>query len=173
MKKVIAAGVLITLFETIHFPDVISQVKLLALVMVMFPIAVIDFRVQKIPNQLLIAALIIRVLIYVAEFVVSVPAAFNILKDDLLGAAVIGVSLLVLLLVFKGCIGAGDIKLFSVIGLYQGLWRAVNSLFFSMLVLLVISFGLLIAGKKSRKDKIPFGPSILLGIIISIGLTGM
>ncbi len=151
----------------------ISQVKFLALVMVMLPVAVIDFRVQKIPNRILMAALIIRGFIYAAEFAVSVPAAFHILKDNLLGTAVVGVFLLVLFLVFKGCIGAGDMKLFLVIALYRGLWGTVNALFFSMLILLIVSFALLITGRKGRKDKIPFGPGILLGTIISMGVTGL
>jgi len=173
VAAVIAAGVLITLFETVYFLNVIPQVKLLSLVLVMFPIAAIDFRIQKIPNQLLIAALIIRIMIYIAEFIVSAPAAFNVLKDNLLGAIVIGVFFWVILLVFKNSIGMGDIKLFVVMGLYQGLWGAINSIFFSLLVSFVLSAGLLITRKKGRKDTISFGPSILLGTIIAMGLAGI
>lgn len=170
---VIASGTLITLFETVYFLDLISQIKLLSLVLVMFPIAAIDFRIQKIPNQLLIAVLMIRVLLYVAEFSVSVTTAFRVLKDGLLGAVVIGIFFLLLLLIFKNSIGMGDIKLFAVMGLYQGLWGAINSVFFSLMVSFILSVGLLITRKKGRKDTISFGPSILLGTIIAMGLAGM
>lgn len=100
----------------------------------MLPIAAVDLRVQKVPNKLLLVALAIRVLIYIAEFIVSVPAAVNTLKDNLLGAIIIGAFFLLLLLVFKNSIGMGDIKLFAVMGLYQGLWGAINSVFFSLMV---------------------------------------
>lgn len=173
LSTVIAVGVLVTLFETVYFLDTISQIKLLSLVLILFPIAAIDFRIQKIPNRLLAIALIIRILIYLVEFIVSVSEAFAILKDNLVGAVVIGAFFLLLLLIFKNSIGMGDVKLFVVMGLYQGLWGAVNSVFFSLLVSFFLSVGLLITRKKGRKDTISFGPSILLGTIIAIGLAGM
>lgn len=64
-------------------------------------------------------------------------------------------------------------KLFAVMGLYQGLWGAVNSVFFSLLASFVVSVALLISKKKGRKDTISFGPSILIGTIAAIGLAGM
>ena len=170
---VAAIGVLITLFETLYFLNIVSQVKLLSLVLIILPIAAVDFREQKIPNKLLKAAIVIRIVIYIVEFIVSVPAAFNTLKDNLLGAIVIGAFFLLLLLVFKNSIGMGDIKLFAVMGLYQGLWGTINSVFFSLMVSFVLSVVLLVTKKKVRKDTISFGPSIFIGTIIAMGLAGM
>lgn len=164
---------LIILFEKFYTLSLIQNIKLLSLVLVMLPIAAIDFRLQKIPNQLVIAAVAIRGVIYIAEFSSSSTKAFSTLKDNAIGALIIGMFFLLLLLVFKNSIGMGDIKLFAVMGLYQGLWGAVNSVFFSLVVSFVISIVLLITRKKGRKDSISFGPSILLGTIIAIGLTGM
>ena len=110
---------------------------------------------------------------YIPEFISSPATGFLILKDNLVGAAVIGIFFFLLFLVFKNSIGMGDIKLFAVMGLYQGLWGAVNSVFFSLVVSFVLSVGLLITRKKGRKDTIPFGPSILIGTAIAIGLAGM
>lgn len=166
-------GLLITLFETIYSLNAISQIKLLSLIMMMLPIAVVDMRIQKIPNKLLIGALVIRIIIYVAEFICSVNAALSVLIDDLLGAIVIGGFFLLLLLIFKNSIGMGDIKLFAIMGIYQGLWGAINSVFFSLLVSFVISVVLLAIRKKGRKDTISFGPSIFIGTVIAMGLAGM
>lgn len=173
IANVVAIGTLIAIFETVYSLDVIRQMKLLVLVTFLFPAAAIDFRVQKIPNQLLAAALLIRVLIYTAEFAISVPEAVDTLKDGVLGAVLIGGFFLLLLLVFKNSIGMGDIKLFAVMGLYQGMWGALNVVFFSLMVSFFLSVGLLITRKKSRKDTISFGPSILLGTIIAMALAGM
>lgn len=170
---VAAVATLITLFQTVYHLELIPQIKLLTLVMVILPVAAIDLRLQKIPNQFMLAALVLRVLIYIPEFIIFASAAFSTLKDNLLGAVIIGAFFLLLLLIFKNSIGMGDIKLFAIMGLYQGLWGAINSVFFSLMVSFVLSVGLLITRKKGRKDTISFGPSILLGTIIAIGLAGM
>ena len=170
---VLTVAVLVTVFQVVYNLDLLTQIKLLTLVLIIFPVSVIDLRLQKIPNQFILVALILRICIYVAEFIVSVPAALETLKDNLLGAVTISVFFLLLLLIFKNSIGMGDIKLFAVMGLYQGLWGAINSVFFSLIVSFIISVVLLISKKKKRKDTISFGPSILLGTIVAIGLSGM
>lgn len=171
--EILTVAFIIVLFQAVYKLDAISQIKLLVLVLIIFPIAAIDLKLQKIPNCFILSALVIRGLIYIAEFIISVPAAFSTLKDGFLGAIILGGFFLLLLLIFKNSIGMGDIKLFVVMGLYQGLWGAINSVFFSLIVSFFISISLLIGKKKGRKDTIPFGPSVLLGIIIAIALSGM
>ncbi len=171
--SIIACATLICLFELVYKTDIVDQVKLMGLVCLLFPIAEIDFRKQVIPNQLLIAGLIYRVIILAIEYIIDYKTAWTITKDCLIGALVIGVFFLVLLLVFKNSIGMGDVKLFALIGFYQGLWGAINSVFFSLLSSFVIAIFLLLTKKKTRKDTISFGPTILLGTIIAIGLSGM
>ena len=170
---VLAVGVLIVLFKTLYALSLIQSIKLLCLVLILFPAAAVDMRVQKIPNKLILAALILRCLLFVVECAVSPAGGFVVLKDGLLGAVVIGVFFLLLLLVFKNSIGMGDVKLFAVMGLYQGLWGAVNAVFFSLVVSFFLAIGLLITKKKNRKDTISFGPSILIGTVIAIALAGM
>lgn len=169
----LVVGILIVLFENVYSLSAINQVKLLSLTMIMLPIAVVDMRVQKVPNKLLIGALLVRIAIYIAEFIFSVGIAWDTLKDNLLGSVVIGGFFLLLLLIFKNSIGMGDIKLFAIMGLYQGLWGAVNSVFFSLLVSFVVSVFLLSTKKKGRKDTVSFGPSIFIGTVIAMGLAGM
>lgn len=170
---VIAVATLITLFQIVYNLKLISQIKLLTLVLIILPVAAIDLRLQKIPNQFMLAALVLRLVIYIPEFIISASNAFSTLKDNILGALIIGVFFILLLLIFKNSIGMGDIKLFAIMGLYQGLWGAINSVFFSLVVSFVVSVALLISRKKEKKDTISFGPSILLGTIIAIGLAGM
>ena len=125
------------------------------------------------PNQFLIAGLVLRVILFGAEFAVDSRSALTTLKDCAIGAVVYGAFFLLLLLVFKNSVGMGDVKLFALMGFYQGLWGAFSSVFFSLLVTFVLSVFLLITKKKKRNDVIAFGPSILLGTVISICLSGM
>lgn len=173
MGTLIIAASVVYVFETVYTLSIIQNIKLLCLILIMFPIAAIDMRYQKIPNKVIIVAFIIRCIIYIPEFVVSASYGFAVLKDNMIGALIIGGFFLVLLLVFKNSIGMGDIKLFAIIGLYQGLWGAINSVFFSLVVSFVVSIFLLATRKKGRKDTISFGPSILIGTVIAICLAGM
>ena len=168
-----AIAILITLFQTIYELNLIAQIKLLTLVLIILPIAAIDMRLQKIPNQFIMAALLLRVLIYIPEFIISISSAIATLKDNVLGAVIIGSFFLIMLLIFKNSIGMGDIKLFAIMGLYQGIWGAFNAVFFSLIVSFFISVTLLISRRKGRKDSISFGSSVLIGTIIAISLAGM
>ena len=171
---VVASAGIITLFNTLYASNsMVHCLKLLTLIECIIPMAAVDHRKHKIPNQFLLFALGLRVVFYIIEFIISVSSAFDTLKDNAIGAAVIGVFFLLISLVFKNSIGMGDIKLFAIMGLYQGLWGAFNSVFFSLLVSFFLAIGLLITRKKKRKDAISFGPSILLGTIIAIGLSGI
>ena len=172
-SSLVACALLICLFRIVYKTSTINQVRLMGLVCLLFPIAAIDFRKQKIPNQLLIAGLILRTTVLAIEYLFDYKSAWAMTKDCLIGALIIGVFFLVLLLIFKNSIGMGDVKLFALIGFYQGLWGAINSVFFSLLASFVIAIVLLLTKKKTRKDTISFGPTILIGTVIAIGLSGM
>lgn len=172
--EIIAIGILLLMFQTIYHLQMIAQIKLISLISILFPIAAIDLRLQKIPNKLLLIALIVRGLIFLVECILSLSNAMTIFKDSLIGAFVIAAFFLLILLIFKNSIGMGDIKLFAMMGLYQGFLGAATSVFFSLFISSVISAFLLITRKKkSRKDTIPLGPSILIGTILAMGLTGI
>lgn len=161
------------IFEKVYEVSIVKQLKLLSLIHVILASATVDWKIQKIPNRFLIIALVIRCFVFIFEFFDSPKIGFQILIDSGIGALVIGLFFLVILLISKNSIGMGDVKLFAIMGLFQGLWGAVNSVFFSLLVAFFYSIVLLVTKKKSRKDTISFGPCILLGTIVAIGLTGM
>ena len=169
----VACFAVIIMLNAVYQSDLIHRMKLLSLVLVILPIAAVDYRKHIMPNMFILAGLIIRICIFIVEFFVSIDQAWITLKDCLLGAAVIGLFFLIILLVFKNSIGMGDVKLFALMGLYQGLWGAVNSVFFSLVVTFILSIFLLITKKKKRKDLIAFGPCILLGTVLAVCLAGI
>ncbi len=172
-----AAGLLLSVFfilllSLVYHRVALLQIKLIILVLMILPCAVVDYKEHKIPNSIIIAALAFRFCIFVAEFVVSMDESFKVAKDSLIGLGVIGGFFLILYFVFKNSIGMGDVKLFAVIGIYQGLWGSVNSVFYSLIASFCVSVFLLITKKKKKKDVIAFGPSILLGTIVAISFAG-
>lgn len=164
----------IYLFQTTYVnTTTLHQLKLLVLILILIPTAVVDYFVQLIPNIFMLGALGIRMIIYLIEFIISPEYIWITIKDNLLAVAIIGGFFLLVLLLFKNSIGMGDIKLFAIMGLYQGFFGAINSVFFSLVVSFFSALFLLVTKKKSKKDAISFAPSILIGTIVGISLSGI
>lgn len=169
----VTVAVLVACLNIVYTIDLLPRLSLITLILLILPVSAIDMKLQKIPNLFLLVGLIVRAVYLVLMYIQDVSNAWLITKDSLIGAAIIGVFFLFLLVVFKNSIGMGDVKLFALMGLYQGLWGAINSVFFSLVVSFFVSIILLITKKKGRKDTISFGPSIYLGTFIAMCMAGM
>lgn len=129
-------------------------------------LAVYDLRWLLLPNK------IVFPLVGLAAVQVLVVSAYekdwHIIVSSLGGAAVISGIFYLIFQVSKGTwIGGGDVKLAILLGLLAG------GVLESFLVLFTASFAGLIAsapailqGKASRKMQIPFGPFLIIGLII-------
>lgn len=157
--------------------------RAIALICVLFVLSLVDLETYTIPNRLLAAALVIYAVTFpLVEFGLPgslsctnlapeevgsfAAAALGGLTRDLGGALLLGGGLLILSLVFdkitgKEGLGGGDIKLFFVTGLYLGALRGLLCLIVSCLV------GLAFAGFRKNR-KIPFGPAISIGIVLTL-----
>lgn len=164
---------LIACLNIIYDLPLITRLNLLSLALLILPVAAIDLQYQKIPNVFLLVGTAVRCVFFAIMLIADLRSGWQIVKDSLIGALIIGVFFLLLLLAFKNSIGMGDVKLFAIMGLYQGLWGVINSVFFSLLVSFFLAIVLLITKKKGRKDTISFGPSIYLGTIIAMCMAGI
>ena len=169
----VTSVVLILILNFYYNRDLTQQLKLLSIMLIILPNAAVDFRIHKMPNVFMVAGLVLRLLLFAVEFFLKSSTFLNTVIDSLLGGVIIGVFFFLLLIIFKNSIGMGDVKLFALMGLFQGLWGAVNSIFFSLIVTFFLSIYLLITKKKKKKDTISFGPEIYLGTLIGICLAGM
>lgn len=169
----VTSVVLILMLNFYYNRDLTQQLKLLSIMLIILPNAAVDFRIHKMPNVFMVAGLVLRLLLFAVEFFLKSSTFLNTVIDSLLGGVIIGVFFFLLLIIFKNSIGMGDVKLFALMGLFQGLWGAVNSIFFSLIVTFFLSIYLLITKKKKKKDTISFGPEIYLGTLIGICLAGM
>lgn len=87
--------------------------------------------------------------------------------DAFLGMIVIFVILMLIMIISKGGLGGGDIKLFAVLGFVLGLKLVLLSFFIANLLGAVIGIIGLVFGIFKRKRPIPFGPFIALGTLIA------
>ncbi len=126
---------------------------------VLICVAFIDIDTQEIPDRfhLIILGLAIASFFLVPEI---------LWYERLIGAVAVSVPMFVIALVTGG-MGMGDVKLMAVSGLLIG-WQAI--LFGGILGAVLAAFigVLLIATKrKSRKDKIAFGPYLAIALFVS------
>lgn len=69
--------------------------------------------------------------------------------------------------IFPAGMGMGDVKLAGMLGFFLGPAVTIG-LFLGFLLGAVIGIGLMIAGKKGRKSKVPFGPFLAVGALVAL-----
>lgn len=152
--------------------DIVSGVKNVIFLSILWPIAYIDFKVYRIPNSFIILGLVCRVVLIPIELFSS-GCSFTLLIADAVAAAALLLSALLCGLCIKNSIGFGDMKLFLVMGLLLGLDRLWGAVFLSLITSFIIAVVLLITKKKGKKDAIPFGPALAIGTYLALLLNVM
>lgn len=174
---IIMTVVLCAVWGALHgfYPDNfwITNVRLLFLAAILWPIAVRDLQEHIIPNKIVAIGCLFWLITVAAELFVSSGSAFATFLSGVIAAAGIFVVCLLCMLIVKGSVGMGDAKLLFMMGLLQGLNGLFSAVFFSLIVSFFVACGLLITKKKTRKDGMSFGPCVLVGTTISIILGGM
>ncbi len=83
------------------------------------------------------------------------------------GAIGLGISLLIVL-VSRGGMGWGDVKMAALIGLVIGFPLVFFTLIMASIFGGLVAVGLLLLKKKKRKEAIPFGPALSLATIVTL-----
>jgi leader peptidase (prepilin peptidase)/N-methyltransferase len=132
-------------------------------------ISFIDLEFQIIPDKITLPGIPIGII--VGSFLLPDPfMRYTILglKASLLGFVVGGGLFYALALVSRGGMGGGDIKMMAMVGALMG-WKAVLLIsFIGSLIGGVVGIFLMIFKGKGRKTKIPFGPFLALGSLITL-----
>lgn len=144
--------------------------RYLLLLIVSFFIAWIDGEEHKIPNKILFWLAIGRCAILLAECITYMSMAMVLLISAFMGM----ISGLLLFgtcyVISRGGMGAGDVKLFMVIGLFLGVNGVSAVAFLSVCAAAVYSLILWIRRRIGMKYTIPFGPFVYIGLIASMFL---
>jgi leader peptidase (prepilin peptidase)/N-methyltransferase len=134
----------------------------LALVVVLVPVALIDFDRGIIPNKITYPGAVAAIVIGLATDPAGVP-------EQLISGAAAGGFLLVFVLAYPRGMGMGDVKLAAVLGLYLGREVAVA-------ILVGVALGAIVGAvvmarkgvKDGRKTAVPFGPFLAVGGIVAL-----
>ncbi|SHH30520.1 type 4 prepilin peptidase 1 . Aspartic peptidase. MEROPS family A24A [Caloranaerobacter azorensis DSM 13643] len=139
-----------------------NLIKYLFLTSLLIVISVIDYKHQIIPNSILLfgffTILIFKLLYYSkAE-----------LLNSILGLLIGGLIFSIIVIVSRGGMGGGDIRLIALLGFFFGWKHLLLLMLLSFVIGAFFSIMLLLLKIKSMKDFIPFGPFISIAAIITI-----
>jgi prepilin signal peptidase PulO-like enzyme (type II secretory pathway) len=120
--------------------------------------AEVDFLTMKIPDSLSLLAFLSAVypVLHYGDW-----------KGALIGCAISGGFLLVIALIFPGGFGGGDIKLAAASGFLLGTELSVVSMEFALIIGSVFGAVYAAVSRRGLRIKIPFGPFIAAGAVIS------
>lgn len=129
-------------------------------------ITVIDLEHQLIPDRITLPVIAAG---FVGSVVLGRPAWLDSLLGIVMGGGIICAIIVGSRLVMgEEGMGQGDITLAAMVGAFVG-WRLLLlGLFLAVLVGAAVAAALLAAGRKGRKDPIPFGPFLALGGVVSL-----
>lgn len=152
------AGVFVLIYRVYGLSPGLAGRLLLASALLV--VALTDARHYRIPNK-------------VVAFLAAAGLALNLWTHELpwwqvfAGAAVGGGILGALAVLSRGGMGEGDVKLAAATGLYLGPGRQALAIFLAAALGAVVGGVLIVAGRKTRRDPIPFAPFLAVGTMVA------
>lgn len=162
----LASGLLfLAVFARLGFEWQVELIPHLFLVTVLIIVSAIDLRLQIIPNRVMYPAIPLGLAAMGA--VALARGDVGIFLRGLAGLAIGGVPLALLALLLPRGMGMGDAKLAAFTGIFLGYHQLV-AFFFAFLTGSLVGMGMILAGRKGRKSRIPFGPFLALGALVAL-----
>ncbi len=161
-------------FSFYHFGFIIDAFFYLVLIYLLLAIALIDLKHRIVPNKLVATGLIAGFIFYLpvaGALVLKLPPWLIIersLLDALGGFLVGGAIMLIIILVSRGGMGAGDMKLMAMIGLFVGLRGTAVVMLLGFFLGAIVGVTFMALGKLTRKDALPFAPYLSMAAVIQV-----
>ena len=170
----IATGILFVLILNYAFPNLLVTGYWLLVTSFLIIIFVYDLKHFIIPDKIVYPA-IATVLVYnlISDFYLNhltiKPFNHSLFFSGISAATLASASFLAIVLISRGkWMGVGDIKLAFFMGLFLGFPNIIAALFLAFLIGAIIGLGLVIAGRKTLKSEVPFGPFLVTGTFIAL-----
>lgn len=145
----------------------ITEIVLIVLLLIgMSVLVVTDYKKQLVPNVLIRTMIAFWVVIVFVTFILDVNEGIQIVLQGILGAAICGIVFLLCYFLSKKQLGAGDVKLAFILGLYMGAPIALNTFLFGTVLCCVYSLIQVLRKKLGWKDSVPMVPFFMIGLWI-------
>lgn len=125
-----------------------------------------DYWEKVVPNRILLLWLMIWILLTGIYGVHDMNRMLYHMFGVILGVVFCMLSFGFCYLISKGSMGAGDVKLAVLMGMYLTGDYVVGAVFYGCILSAVFSVWMLMRGKITRKDYIPFVPFLYMGVVM-------
>ncbi|MFA1821290.1 A24 family peptidase [Virgibacillus oceani] len=132
----------------------------LLLVSMLIIMLVSDLKYMVIPNKVLLFFLPIFIIFRIVE-------PLDPWWSPIAGALTGFLLLALIIIISRGGMGAGDMKLFGLLGIVFGIEKILLTLFLSSMIGAIIGAFMLAAKRINRKQLVPFGPFIVIASLIT------
>ncbi|MGN0408055.1 MAG: prepilin peptidase [Bacteroides sp.] len=149
------------------YVNVLFLIQTMVIVWAMSVFAVTDYYKNIIPNIMIIFLLAVWAVLAGAGLIINMDTGLAVLFQSLIGGIVGGVIFLLCYLVSRGQLGAGDVKLAFVLGLYLTGERIMGALIYGIVICCVYSLVQLARKKIGMKDGVPLVPFLYIGMLIT------
>ncbi|MCD3245162.1 prepilin peptidase [Clostridium botulinum C] len=140
----------------------IEFIKYLFLCSFLIIIGCIDYNTTDVYFNTTISGIIVGILFLLINWYLNLP-----IKTYFLGGIIAGIAIS-LIVILTGGMGWGDVEICVLSSIYIGAKLTILMLFLSFIIGAIVGIILIIYKKKSRKDYIAFGPSIVIATLITI-----
>lgn len=148
--------------------SIVQHILTMALLCGMALLAVVDRKKNLIPNRMLAVLALFWTAVAGVYLIFNMEKGFALFCRSLAGAFVGGVIFLLCYLISKGQLGAGDVKLAFVMGLYLTGERIIGGIFYGTLMCCAYSVAQLLRKRLTLKDGVPLAPFLYMGVLITL-----
>lgn len=131
-------------------------------------LTITDFKRKLVPNKMLLALLLIWAVIISVFVLTDLSNSLALVVDTALGGGIAGLLFFISYILSKGQLGAGDVKLAFLMGLYLMSTRALLAFLIGTTLCFIFSFTMVLFKKLSLKDQVPLVPFLSIGALIII-----
>lgn len=130
--------------------------------------AVTDWKKHVIPNRLLAVMAALWVVVVTVGMLLDASESMQLLFQSVFGGLMGGIIFFVSYLLVKKQLGAGDVKLAAVMGLYLTSQRALTAYLLGTVICCVYSLILVARKKLGWKDGVALAPFLMLGVWLTL-----
>lgn len=147
----------------------IELIKYLILTPMLLSAFVIDYKLQIIPNRLVLTMFEVALIFTFIHGITDINMALNLLLGMVTGAGIfLVITVLGGMIAGKEAMGFGDVKFMGALGLIFGFQNIIAIAIMSFLIGAILSILLLVTKIKKMDEYIPFGPFIIIAVFITI-----
>lgn len=131
-------------------------------------LAVTDWIKRKIPNSFLLVFFLIWMFVTGINMIFDMDSCIDLLVSSLLGGTIGGLIFFLCRLISGKRLGAGDVKLVFVLGLYLAEENVLQMILYSMVLCCIYILIQMAQKKMDRKDSLPLVPFLFVGTLITL-----